>query len=80
LAFLARLHQLVQSGAQFIIATHSPIILGYAPATIYEIDAKGYHKTDWEQLSHVQLTKSFLMNREALIKEMITPSDEMPLQ
>jgi predicted ATPase len=36
-AFLARLHQLVQEGSQFIIATHSPILLSYPNSIIYEI-------------------------------------------
>jgi predicted ATPase len=68
--FLARLNDLVKAGAQFIIATHSPIILGYAPATIYEIDDKGYHQAEWDQLSHVQLTRTFLMNKDACLKKL----------
>ena len=35
LAFLSRMHDLVNDGAQFIIATHSPILMAYPDATIY---------------------------------------------
>ncbi|MEL7454481.1 MAG: AAA family ATPase, partial [Pseudomonadota bacterium] len=41
LAFLARLHQLVQTNSQLIIATHSPIILAYPNAWIYEMTETG---------------------------------------
>ena len=39
LAFLSRMHDLIQQGSQFIIATHSPIIMAYPEAWIYELQA-----------------------------------------
>jgi predicted ATPase len=37
MSLLARLHDLTAHGAQFVIATHSPIVLAYPEATIYEM-------------------------------------------
>ena len=60
MAFLTRLHDLVQEGCQFIIATHSPIILSYPDALIYEITEHGVLPTEWENLEHVDTMRQFL--------------------
>ncbi len=66
LAFLARLHQLAESGgAQFIIATHSPILLSYPGATIYSFDEKGIRPTEYKDTEHFQVTKDFLNSHES---------------
>ena len=65
MAFLTRLHDLVQDGCQFIIATHSPIILSYPNALIYEISDRGVLPSDWENLEHVDTMQQFLKNPEA---------------
>ncbi|HEV2060267.1 MAG TPA: hypothetical protein VGR11_12990, partial [Solirubrobacteraceae bacterium] len=41
LTFLARVHQLIQDGSQLVVATHSPLILGYPHALIYQCDEHG---------------------------------------
>src|SRR5690606_37575435 len=48
LSFLARMHQLVNARSQFIIATHSPILLGYPDAWIYQVSENGVERTAWE--------------------------------
>lgn len=60
LSFLARLHQLVNAQSQFIIATHSPIILGYPDAWIYQASAHGLERVAWEDTDHYQVTRGFL--------------------
>ena len=63
LAFMAVIQQLEQSGrAQFLIATHSPMLICYPGATIYQFDESGVHETNYEDTEHYYLTKSFLNN------------------
>lgn len=67
LAFLSRLHELVEQKSQFIIATHSPIILAYPHATIYELTDTGVLPAAYEDLEHVQVTRSFLNRTQAFL-------------
>jgi predicted ATPase len=67
LSFLARLHELVQDGSQFIIATHSPIILGYPDAWIYQTSAHGMDRVEYEDTEHYAVTKGFLNRRETYL-------------
>ncbi|MDY7220820.1 AAA family ATPase [Halalkalibacterium halodurans] len=72
LSFLAILHDLVSSGdSQFIIATHSPILLGYPHATILSFDHGTIEETTYEQTEHYQLTRYFLENRERMLRELL---------
>lgn len=61
---MARIHELEKKDSQFIIATHSPILMAYPGSEIYVLDEEGLKKTDYEETEHVQLTKSFLANPE----------------
>lgn len=63
LAFMAVIHQLDISGrAQFLIATHSPLLICYPGATIYQFDDDGVRETHYEDTEHFTLTKAFLNN------------------
>jgi predicted ATPase len=76
LAALARIHDLVQMDSQFIIATHSPILLAYPDAVIYEIKDGSLYKTDYEQTEHYQITHAFLNNYDTYLKILMEdPSD-----
>ncbi len=76
LAFLARLDELVKAKkAQFIIATHSPILLSYPGATIYKFDEHGINKISYEDTEHFQVTKDFLNGYEGFYKHLQAPSD-----
>ncbi|MFS0781544.1 AAA family ATPase [Bacillus sp. 1P06AnD] len=59
LTLISRLHELVEEGCQFIIATHSPILLAYPNSVIYQLN-EGYEKVTYEESDHYQITKSFL--------------------
>ena len=76
LAFLVRLHQLVASGSQFVIATHSPIIMGYPQATLIELSDRGAQEVAYEATEHYQVTKSFLLRRERLLEELLRARTE----
>jgi predicted ATPase len=61
MAALARIHQLAQTGAQFIVATHSPILLAVPDARILEIGDDGrWHAVDYDESMPVALTRGFL--------------------
>jgi predicted ATPase len=63
LAFMSVINALDKSGrAQFLIATHSPMLICYPGATIYQFDDTGVHETNYEDTEHYYLTKAFLNN------------------
>lgn len=57
--------ELQNKGSQFIISTHSPILLAYPNANIYQLSDSGVAKIQYEDIEHVQLTKDFLNNPSA---------------
>lgn len=70
LTLLRVLHDLEkEQNVQFIIATHSPILLGYPNAKIYEFD-ETIHEVAYEETSHVQISTYFLRNREKMLEEL----------
>lgn len=63
LAFMSVINQLDKNGrAQFLIATHSPMLICYPGAAIYQFDEGGVRETTYEETEHFYLTKSFLNN------------------
>jgi len=63
LAFLKVLHDLERDGrSQFIIASHSPILLHYPGATILSLDGPSIEAVTPNETEHVRLTKDFLDN------------------
>jgi len=67
LSFLSRLHELVGNRSQFIIATHSPIILGYPDAWIYSATSSGLERIEYEDTDHFQITRNFLNRRQTFL-------------
>jgi len=61
---------LVDEGSQFIVATHSPIILGYPDCLMYELDEEGLRKTTYKQTDHYLLTKDFLDDSDYMLKRL----------
>lgn len=62
LAALSRIHELVQQGSQFVIATHSPILMAYPDAQIYQCDGDGIAPIAYDATETVQVTRDFLAN------------------
>ncbi|MDR6224929.1 AAA family ATPase [Desmospora profundinema] len=72
LAFLRLIHDLVkQNHAQFIIATHSPIVLTYPGAKIYNFDSVPISETQYEDTSHYFITKRVINDHDQFIKELL---------
>lgn len=62
LTLLAEIHQLISNDSQFIIATHSPILMAYPDAHIWQLSADGIESVSYEETEHYQLTRRFLEN------------------
>lgn len=71
LVALGHLHHLVQQHSQFIIATHSPILLAYPNATIYQITESGIHTISYTETEHYTLTKMFLNRHEEMLHQLL---------
>jgi predicted ATPase len=72
LSMLVRMHDLIAENAQFIIATHSPILMAYPEAWIYQIGAKGLDRVAYEDTEHFEVTRNFLNHREAMLKQLLS--------
>ncbi|HEX2080780.1 MAG TPA: AAA family ATPase [Longimicrobium sp.] len=72
LSVLTRMHDLVRQQSQFLIATHSPILMGYPGADILLLDEDGIHRVEYEDTEHYFITREFLLNRERMLKELFS--------
>ena len=76
LTFMSIIHQLEASGhAQFLIATHSPILLSYPGAKVISFDDGEIKQIDYKESSHYQLTKSFLDAPERYFRWLFADDD-----
>jgi len=77
LSFLKIIHDLEVPGhAQFVIATHSPIILSYPGAVLISLDDQGMNEIAYHETEHVKLTRDFLNAPERYLKHLFSDSDE----
>jgi predicted ATPase len=72
LGLMALLADMVQANSQFIIATHSPILLAWPGACIYSFDSTPIERVGYEDLEHVNLTRSFLADPQRYLRHIIT--------
>jgi predicted ATPase len=70
LSFLAALKQMVEQNSQFIIATHSPIILAFPGASIWSFDDGNMHRVRYDDLEHVTIVREFLQNPQAFLRHL----------
>lgn len=70
LALLSLFKEMERQGGQFIIATHSPILMAYPGATILSFDDPPVRPISFSQLEHVNLTRDFLNNSEAFLRHL----------
>lgn len=71
LSFVSRLHQLVRKHSQFIIATHSPILLAYPKAWIYLFDETGIRRIAYEETEHFQTMQYFFNHYQIMLEELM---------
>jgi predicted ATPase len=68
LAVLSRIHDLALDGSQFIIATHSPILMAYPDASIFQCSSAGIAQVAYEDTEHFQITRDFLANPARMLR------------
>lgn len=72
LILMARMKELLRRDSQFIIATHSPVLLAFPGAEIWSVGESGLEKVGYEQTEQYALTKYFLNNYEAVLEELFS--------
>ena len=70
LALLGLIMDKVEDGSQFIIATHSPILMALPGATILDFDQTPPQPVAWDDVEHVAVTKAFLNNPESFLRHL----------
>lgn len=70
LALLVMIGDMIAQDAQFIVATHSPILLAYPGARIYSFDEAPVRQVEYESLEHVTLTRAFLNAPERYLRHL----------
>jgi predicted ATPase len=75
LTLMVEIDQLVADDSQFIIATHSPILMAYPNARIYELIDSGIKPVKYRDTEHYQLTKCFLENPERMLRVLFSNED-----
>jgi predicted ATPase len=75
LAVLLRIRQLLEKGSQFIIATHSPILMAYPGAKIYLLDKTGFSAVRYEETEHFKVTRSFLNDHKGMLERLFADDE-----
>lgn len=70
LSFLVLLQQMIEQDGQFIIATHSPILMGFPGAVILSCDSGQLQQVNYQDLEHVYITRGFLENPRLYLREL----------
>jgi predicted ATPase len=78
LAFLSRLHELVREGSQFLIATHSPILMAYPQAAIYLLADGPPRLVEYRETEHFTVTRNFLTRTERMLAVLLNDPEETP--
>jgi predicted ATPase len=75
LSVLTRLHELTDDGSQFVIATHSPILMAYPEATIYNFSPAGIEQVAYTDTEHYRVTRDFLLRPQRMLDILLDRSD-----
>jgi predicted ATPase len=75
LTLLRRMHDLVDAGAQFVMATHSPILLAFPDAALYALDEGGVRRIRYEDTDPFVLTKAFLESPDRFFRHLFAEDD-----
>ena len=76
MAALSAIHQLVEDSSQFIIATHSPILLSYSNAKIIQFDGSGLSEVAYEDTEHYVITRDFLNNYARRLEQLLSDDED----
>lgn len=71
LTLMIVMDRLVKQNSQFIIATHSPLLMAFPNATVYEFSSNGIRETNYQSTDHYLITKRFLNDPEGMLTELL---------
>ncbi len=71
---LKRIHELVQDGSQFVIATHSPVLMAYPEASIFVCTPDGLRQRAYEDTEHYEVMHEFMANPRGMLKQVLAAS------
>ena len=64
------LHQQIEEGCQFLIATHSPMLMAFPGAQILSLDQNPIRQLEWEDVEHVRLMKHFFQDPKNYLRRL----------
>lgn len=76
LAVLVLMHKLVRANSQFIIATHSPILMAYPNARILRFSETGIDEVRYEETDNYRVSKDFFEHREQMLQVLLEDEDD----
>ncbi|WP_373865029.1 MULTISPECIES: AAA family ATPase [Paenibacillus] len=76
MAMLTRIHELVLQNSQFIIATHSPILMAYPDSIIYNLKPDGIEVQVLEETDHYMIMKEFVNNKDRMLRELFEETQD----
>lgn len=71
LTALKRMHELVKQRSQFIIATHSPILMAYPGALFYQFSSDGVRQVEYRETEHFKVMREFMLDPEAAVNTLL---------
>ncbi len=75
LTLFIHIAELARKGSQFIIATHSPILLGIPDTEIFSFDGGTLHRCAYEETDSYRVIEMFINNRQRLVKDLLPWTD-----
>ena len=71
LTLMLHMNRMAAGDAQFIVASHSPILLGFPSAQILSFDGGEIHEVQWEETDSYRVPRLFLDNREGVLRRLL---------
>lgn len=71
LGLLRLIHRMVRGGAQLVLATHSPIVLAYPDAWIYEFGASGISRIGYDEAHSVRMMREFMERKDQIVSAVL---------
>ncbi|MHB1001681.1 MAG: AAA family ATPase [Armatimonadota bacterium] len=72
MSILSIIHNLINQNSQFIIATHSPIIMSYPDSIIYQCSEAGITQVEYQDTEHFNVTRDFLNNPDRMLDTLLS--------
>lgn len=76
MTFLALMHRYCLRGSQFIIATHSPIVMAYPDAWIYVLDTDGIRRVPYEETEHYRVARAFFSRPKKMLDVLLSDEED----